>query len=168
MKKNPILFRPSSGFTLVEILVVLVIVAALAAVAFTMGPKMKRRGDAAKSLQNIRQIGVSLITYSTENNSRLPAPRGEDSSGNEVHWHQALLAMIYPDEDPSKFNDREWWNTTNPFLRNPLLTDNSKPNRFEAWFSGYAMNREIATNLGLDNGDWGKGKGGPQTKGIPI
>ncbi|RYD22267.1 MAG: prepilin-type N-terminal cleavage/methylation domain-containing protein [Verrucomicrobiaceae bacterium] len=168
MKKNPSLFSNSRGFTLVELLVVIVIVATLAAISFTVGPKMMRNGEAAKSVQNMRQIGSVLMTYAVDNNSKLPPPRGEDSSGNEVHWHQALLALTYPDVDTSKFNDKEWWNNNNPFLKNPLMKAKSKPNAFEPWFPGYAMNREIATNLGLDNGDWGKGKGGPQTQGIPL
>lgn len=169
MKKNPMIFGRRHGFTLIEMLVVFVIVISLAAVAFTMGPKMKRRGDAAKSIQNMRQIGTALMTYAVDHNACLPPPRGEDSEGkNQIHWHQVLLEFSYPDVEPGKFGEFEWWNDTDPYLRNPLLTEKSKPNAFAPWFPGYAMNRELSSNLGMDSGDWSAGKKGPQTIGIPL
>jgi prepilin-type N-terminal cleavage/methylation domain-containing protein len=44
------------GFTLVELLVVIVIIASLAALALTVGPRMLARAKATESMQNIRQI----------------------------------------------------------------------------------------------------------------
>lgn len=172
MKKNPSLFSSSRGFTLVELLVVIVIVATLAAVSFTLGPKMMKRGDAAKSLQNMRQIGSLVMTYAVDNSNRLPAPRADVSNGNggftQLHWHETLLALAYPDTEPAKLLDTQWWLTNKPFLRNPLCTEKTKPWPWASWNPGYAMNLQIAEQLGQSSGDWSAGKGGPQAYGTPV
>lgn len=171
MKKNPTLLRKSTGFTLVELLVVFVIVATLAAVAFTMGPKMKRRADAAKSVMNMRQIGSTMGIYMADNSNALPTPRMEikeaNGSTSHVHWHQAMLAQVYPGVETSKFNEKTWWNANKPFLWNPLMTAKSKPNAFEPWFPGYSINMQINYNL-TGNYNWNAETGGPQTSKITL
>lgn len=172
MKKNPSFLKTQAGFTLVELLVVIVIIATLAALSLTVGPRMMRRGDAAKSVQNMRQIGTLIAGYSVENYSRLPAPRADVPDGNggysQLHWHETLLAQAYPDTDKSKFMDIKWWESNKPFMRNPLCDKDSKPNPFAGWNPGYAMNLQIAENLGKSSGDWTAGKGGAQAVGIPL
>ena len=172
MKRKPNAFRPTSGFTLVELLVVIAIIGTLAALAFTMGPKMLKRGAAAKSVQNIRQIGTLIMGYGVDHNGRLPPMRGEvvDASGKnvETHWHQALLLAAYPDVALEKM-DNKWYESIKPFMRNPMCSATSKPAAFANWNPGYAMNRQIAVNLDLNISDnWSPGKFGPQTTEVPI
>lgn len=172
MKTKPNAFRSTSGFTLVELLVVIAIIGTLAALAFTMGPKMLRRGAAAKSVQNVRQIGALIMTYGTDHSGRLPPMRGEvvDASGQKVetHWHQAMLLAAYPDVPLDKM-DEKWYESVKPFMRNPLCTATSKPYAFAKWNPGYAMNRQIASNLKLNvSDDWSTGQSGPQTTEIPL
>lgn len=172
MKKNPTLFATPRGFTLVEMLVVIVIIATLAAVSFTLGPKMMKKGDAAKSVQNMRQIGSMAATYSVDNSGSLPAPRADIPNGNggytQLHWHETLLILAYPDTEQDKLLTTEWWLTNKPFLRNPLCTEKTKPWPWATWNPGYAMNLQIAEQLGKSSGDWSAGKGGPQAYGTPI
>jgi prepilin-type N-terminal cleavage/methylation domain-containing protein/prepilin-type processing-associated H-X9-DG protein len=151
MKKNRTR-QTNVGFTLVELLVVITIIAALASVAFTLGPKMKRRGEAAKSIQNMRQIGAMVGIYSADNSLKLPASQVKlDPPGGigDVIWHEALLYLAYPDVDKSKIKwDIPWWNSTQPFMRNPVMTATSKPRAFKPWFCGYAYNYQITARLG--------------------
>ncbi len=172
MKKKPNSIRTSAGFTLVELLVVIAIIGTLAAVAFTMGPKMMKRGAAAKSTQNIRQIGTLIMGYTGDSAGRLPPGRGEvqDASGKwvQTHWHEALLLQAYPDV-PLANMDEKWYESVKPFMRNPLCTATSKPHAFAKWNPGYAMNRQISANLKLDiSDDWSEGKNGPQTTQVPL
>lgn len=171
MKRKPNSIRLSAGFTLVELLVVIVIIGALAALAMTMTGKMKIRGDAAKSVMNMRQIGSTMGIYMADNLNNLPTPRNEiknsDGSTSHVHWHQAMMALTYPDVDASKFSDEKWWTTNKPFVWNPLMTPNSKPNPFRPWFPGYAINMQINYNL-TGSFDWNADGGGPQTKRISL
>jgi len=151
MKKHAALPK-NAGFTLVELLVVMAIIAVLASVAFTMGPKMKKRGEAAKSIQNMRQIGAMAGIYCADNSMKLPASEVKlDPAGTigDTIWHEALLYLAYPDVDKSKIKwDIPWWNSTQPFMRNPVMTATSKPRAFKPWFCGYAYNYQITAKLG--------------------
>ncbi len=167
MKRKPISsYRIGTGFTLVELLVVIVIIAALAAVAFSVGPRMIKRGKAAKSVQNIRQIGSLFGVYAAENSSTLPAQiaiaKQPDGKTVETLWYVSLLSFVYPDVDFVKFSDKNWWSATKPVVRNPLLPDS----RFQPWFNGYAMNASLAYNTapGRNGGSWGDGDGPESAK----
>lgn len=64
--------RLGPGFTLIEVLVVVAIIALLVAILL---PSLARARGVAKLLQcqtNVRQIGMAFITYSVENQHRLP------------------------------------------------------------------------------------------------
>ena len=55
-----------SGFTLVELLVVITIIAALAALSSPVIIRAKRKADQTEAVNNIRQIGISLNEFETE------------------------------------------------------------------------------------------------------
>ncbi len=146
--------KSKSGFTLVELLVVIVIIAVLAGLSFTVGPKMLRKADATKSVQNIRQIAPVMMTYASDNSFRLPALRGmvPVDSGTEMEqiWHEVVLAQLFPDANLNSFKREDWWESHEPFLRNPLLTKKSRPRPWTPTNPGYAMNRRIFDNLNRD------------------
>jgi len=75
------------GFTLVELLVVLVIVAALAAIAFTLPARMKQSANQAVTAANLRQIGVAMVTY-TADKGRFPGKNGDPV------WDRAIIANL--------------------------------------------------------------------------
>lgn len=60
------------GFTVVELLVVVVIIAALAALAFPFVRSGIRKAERASCLNNLRQIGVGLESYSQEHGQKMP------------------------------------------------------------------------------------------------
>ena len=60
------------GFTLVEILVVIAIIAVLAAFLFTALSRMQEAGNAAKCVSNLRQLGSQFASYLPENNYKIP------------------------------------------------------------------------------------------------
>jgi prepilin-type N-terminal cleavage/methylation domain-containing protein len=54
------------GFTLVELLVVITIIAALAAMSAPMIIRQKRKADQTEAINNIRQVGIALTEFETE------------------------------------------------------------------------------------------------------
>ena len=60
MKTNPKMHR---GFTLVELLVVIVIIATLASFAAPQVMKQVKRADQAQATNNARQIGIALFEF---------------------------------------------------------------------------------------------------------
>lgn len=61
------------GFTLVELLVVIGIVAALAAVIAPLGRGLAARSRTIHCSQNLRQIGMAVMMYAGDNNMTLPS-----------------------------------------------------------------------------------------------
>ncbi|MEO5713762.1 MAG: type II secretion system protein [Luteolibacter sp.] len=58
------------GFTLVELLVVITIIIALAAVVMTVTRKVKEKAQASKHLSDLRQSGAMLLGVASEKNGR--------------------------------------------------------------------------------------------------
>lgn len=60
------------GFTLMELLVVLAIVAVLAAIATPISRRVLAQGRATACVSNERQLGIALNLYLAENNMMMP------------------------------------------------------------------------------------------------
>ncbi|WP_348215005.1 type II secretion system protein [Luteolibacter sp.] len=146
----------NDGFTLVELLVVIVIIASLAALALTIGPRMLARGKATVSMENMRQISPLLTMYATDHSMKLPPILGPetkpDGTVQNVQWNEVCLALLYPTTDPADFKNKAWWDKNKAILRNPLLEEG------KGWAPlnpGYAMNEMIAENIAAANPDIG-------------
>lgn len=141
------------GFTLVELLVVIVIIATLAAVSFTVGPRMMKRAQANEAIQNMRQLGTLLTAYAADHEMKLPPAKGPatlpDGSTVDLQWNEICLALLYPDTAPAKFKTTAWWAKNKPILRNPLFKDTATPRGWSPLNPGYAINEMIPENLAL-------------------
>jgi len=74
------------GFSLVELLVVMVVIALLAAIAFPMFVKVKQSAQISECLSNMRQLGVGLRMYIDSYDGSFPAavPWGKPGSGEKT------------------------------------------------------------------------------------
>ena len=70
-----------------ELLVVIVIIAGLAGVAFSVSVKARKSADESVTTANLRQIGVTLISY-TADNGRFPSQQGDPV------WDRCLLPFL--------------------------------------------------------------------------
>jgi prepilin-type N-terminal cleavage/methylation domain-containing protein len=68
--RNPELH--ARGFTLVELLITIAIIAVLGGIAVPVSMSMVAKGREAACLGNLRQIGAGLQGYLADNNQRLP------------------------------------------------------------------------------------------------
>lgn len=73
-----------TAFTLVELLVVVAIIGALAALLLPALARSREAARAAVCLSNLHQAGVALQLYVSENNNKLPVMRDRPLSGPQV------------------------------------------------------------------------------------
>lgn len=139
--------RIRRGFTLVELLVVITIIVVLASVSFIVSRKMLDHSKAVRSIENMRQIGVLVVSSATDNNGRLLALREFNGTDPEQpinwHWNQEVASMQFPDAAKRTISeDADWWWRQEPLALNPQIGKNG----FQTYYSGYAMNLFISEN----------------------
>lgn len=96
-----------SAFTLVELLVVIAILGILAALLLTAVTRAKRRAQQAQCANNVRQLGIALQGYVTENHAY---PRGRNFTpdaiaSGKVYWEQTLQASELGATKTNSFHD---------------------------------------------------------------
>ena len=82
------------GFTLVELLIVIAIVAVLAALSFMLAPRMRRAALTATSIGNMRQIHVLMMQYTGEHNGQYPISVYQDEAGSPC-WRRKIWESMY-------------------------------------------------------------------------
>jgi prepilin-type N-terminal cleavage/methylation domain-containing protein/prepilin-type processing-associated H-X9-DG protein len=84
-----------SGFTLVELLVVIAVLALLAAVAVPAVNGAMESGLRSKCAANMRSIGTGLHLYAAENNGKLPSINCLDPDSTWIEQLQPYLGTNY-------------------------------------------------------------------------
>jgi prepilin-type N-terminal cleavage/methylation domain-containing protein/prepilin-type processing-associated H-X9-DG protein len=94
------------AFTLIELLVTIAIIAILLALASTGWKSMSKGSIQTKCLQNLKNIGIAINLYASENDGALPGPTfgGQKSIPDDSHFLAVYLAPYLgcPSFQPSK------------------------------------------------------------------
>lgn len=103
-KQSPSRPRYPDGFTLTEMMVVIIIVAILATVSISITTRMRDRANDVLSVMNMRQVGVALGGYMSEN-QKLPRFSGTGVSAalstNNKLAHACVLQSYLGLEEPT-------------------------------------------------------------------
>lgn len=74
------------GFTLIELLVVIAIIAILAAILFPVFAKAREAARKTSCLNNLKQIGTSIMMYAQDYDENLPSTSFPTPSWNQYGW----------------------------------------------------------------------------------
>lgn len=102
MKTKPNDIRRARGFTLIEMLVGMVIIAVLTTIVFASSRGVMQSARQSASMSTLRQVGSLAMTWSAENNGRIPDEGGEGVQRftdlarpvNANAWYNVLPPMI--------------------------------------------------------------------------
>jgi prepilin-type N-terminal cleavage/methylation domain-containing protein/prepilin-type processing-associated H-X9-DG protein len=125
----------ASGFTLVELLVVIVIIITLAGLAYMMAGRVIRSARAAKDVGNLRQCGQSLVVYATDLGY---FPMGYNWS-NGMSWAD-LVVRAQVGEDSMTTQAEMLWS--------PLLAQNVPPTLKQGAVTHFGVNPYIMSDSG--------------------
>lgn len=96
--------RTFGGFTLVELLVSIVTVAALAAVAFATGSRALRHAADTQELGKLRALGVAMHSWAVDHQGSLPRSSHSAIGMGESGWRREVMPYLgLPDTSRATF-----------------------------------------------------------------
>lgn len=94
MHRRPLSRQRKSGFTLVELLVVIGIIAVLIGVLLPALTRARIQAAKVACQANLHDIGLAIAIYESENNSWLPAGTTSNSAVAGTHWDATLQQIL--------------------------------------------------------------------------
>lgn len=134
MKKTALHLQSGNfGFTLMELLVTIAVIAILAALLLPVLNKGKERARRAKCQSNLRQIGIALRQYTNDYRDLLPDATTNNPAYygswwpwdlntnlvSELEEHGATRKVLYCPSNPN-MNDEAHWNFSKAHPRSPF------------------------------------------------
>jgi prepilin-type N-terminal cleavage/methylation domain-containing protein/prepilin-type processing-associated H-X9-DG protein len=96
--------KKRTGFTLVELLVVIGIIAILVGLLLPAVTKARRQAQGIACLSNLRQLANAVIMYTSENNYWMPCGAG----ATQTIWAKGVARAKINTDDPSPYFTANW------------------------------------------------------------
>jgi prepilin-type N-terminal cleavage/methylation domain-containing protein/prepilin-type processing-associated H-X9-DG protein len=137
--------RKAKGFTLVELLVVIGIIAILIGVLLPALQKARRSANSAKCLSNLRQLGQAFQMYVSEYKGVIVQPVEWDKNYNPraVFWHQRLSTYFNKKDVRASSDDASQLSAVLRGCPEWSPIDNDGNNVPDSDKTGYGMSRRL-------------------------
>ena len=110
-------FRIGQGFTLVELLVVVLIIAVLAALSFTGFRRLQEGAEKVKSVRNLSQLQIANASYASDHSGRYVSLYATDDEGARTgFWYQDPTYLGYLTGQPETSADKPMRAAPSSFL----------------------------------------------------
>lgn len=150
MKSNPKTSRrASSGFTLVELLVVIAMIAVLVAIGIGAMFKFRKSADKLNAGNSLRQMQVANIAYASDHNGKFMAVYDFDDKKKGSYWpdNAEFLTLLFGSSHVYGNNGQKNINVPDGFLDKPYVKaagNDVNAKRFYGGSYGYNQTTEIA------------------------
>jgi len=133
-------YRSITGFTLVELLVVILIIVTLAAFSVFGLSRMRSAGDLATSVAVLRQLQIANLSYSTDHNGRFVPMSSNDVNEKRTDWPSNPVFLSYFTGDPNRLNPGAKSSSSIPgSLLDPVVV-RARKNRWNFLDANYGYN----------------------------
>jgi len=113
------------GFTLIEMLIVVAVVAALAAIGVTISRSSKEKAQLSVALTKMKALGSAFVSYTTDKGGLLPF---EDATGTD-DWTNAAKPE----------SQEAWYNALPRLMNNPSVGEIGATNPAKFYMDGYPL-----------------------------
>jgi prepilin-type N-terminal cleavage/methylation domain-containing protein len=121
-----------SGFTIVELLVVIAVIAILASILFPVFAQVREKGRQTSCLSNVKQIGLGLMMYAQDYDEVFP-PVFALSPGDQYYYETSWMNRLQPYARnngifvcPSSSYRNLDWKTSADLLKNYAFTPSAR------------------------------------------
>jgi prepilin-type N-terminal cleavage/methylation domain-containing protein len=133
--------RLGIGFTLVELLIVIAIIAVLLALLLPAVQKVRKAANKSVSAGNLRQIGIATIDYATAHGDHLPPGFAQYSRSFSHYFQQSYQSSNPPQVQwrlPARPTNGNLFLFLFPFLEQDVLAQEAtaSPLRYRYYYSG--------------------------------
>ena len=135
--------RPAAGFTLVELLVVILIIVVLAALSFLGYSRMRGAGDRATTVAIMRQLQMANYSFANDHSGRfVPLESRDESDQVDCTWHQNTKFLAYLTGDETVLNLNLKVNNDVPVsILDPIVV-RAKQRLWTELYASYGYNQE--------------------------
>ena len=92
------MYKRLVGFTLIEMLVVIAVIAGIAAILFPVFAQVREKGRQSACLGNTHQLSLAMFAYCQDSDERLPPAASRGPGNTVILWPDMIAPYVHSDK----------------------------------------------------------------------